>query len=210
MNEAILRFDGMFASGRQMTLHKGDRPESETEPLKQAYVRRGPLNRLMVRVFQFLAISLPGSQGLRVRLHRARGVKLGKNVFISLNVTLETEYPELIAIGDDTVLGIGVTVIAHFKEKRRGVRIGKECFIGPGSIILPDVQIGDGAVVTAGSVVTSSVPPMVVVQGNPAVPVARCGIPLGPETSLRDFSRRLKPFPGNASNVHTTAEPQSK
>ncbi len=44
----------------------------------------------------------------------------------------------------------------------------------------------------AGSVVTMSVPPMTVVQGNPAKQVARCGIPLGLETSRTAFMRQLK------------------
>jgi serine acetyltransferase len=61
-------------------------------------------------------------------------------------------------------------------------------------IILPNVVIGHGAVVTAGSVVTRSVPPMTVVQGNPAVPVARCGIPFTPTTTSKEFARRLKPL----------------
>lgn len=136
---------------------------------------------------------LPGGQNMRVWLHRARGVHLGKNVWISYNVVLETGFPQLITIDDDAFIGIGVIVIAHFKEARRGVRIGKRAFIGPGVIILPDVEIGDGAVVAAGSVVTTSVPPMTVVQGNPAVPVAKCGVPLWPDTPLREFSLKLKP-----------------
>jgi len=136
----------------------------------------------------------PGGQSLRVSLHRARGVTIGKNVWISYNVVLETAYPHLITIGDDVFVGIGTIVIAHFKESRRGVRIGKQAFIGPGVIILPDVEIGDGAVVTAGSVVTRSIPPMTVVQGNPAVPIAKCGVPLWPDTLLREFSRSLKPI----------------
>jgi acetyltransferase-like isoleucine patch superfamily enzyme len=144
---------------------------------------------------------LPGGQNLRVSLHRARGVNIGNNVWISSNVVLETAYPRLITIGDSAVIGIGVIVIAHFRESRRGVRIGKQVFIGPGAIILPDVEIGDGSVVTAGSVVTSSVPPMTVVQGNPAVPIAKCGVALCPDTSLQDFSRRLKPI----SHKHTDA-----
>jgi acetyltransferase-like isoleucine patch superfamily enzyme len=74
------------------------------------------------------------------------------------------------------------------------VKIGKQAFVGPGVIILPDVQIGEGAVVTAGSVVTSSVPAMTVVQGNPAVPIARCGVPLRPDTPVKEFSMRLKPI----------------
>lgn len=106
----------------------------------------------------------------------ARGVSIGKNVWISSNVVLETEYPKLITIDEGAFIGIGVIVIAHFRESRRGVRIGKQAFIGPGVIILPNVDIGEGAVVTAGSVVTSSIPVMTLVQENPAVPVAKCGV----------------------------------
>jgi len=137
---------------------------------------------------------LPGGQSLRVLLHRARGVNIGKNVWISLNVVLETESPNLITIEDSVFIGIGVIVIAHFRESRRGVRIGKQAFIGPGVIILPNVEIGEGAVVTAGSVVTSSVPAMTVVQGNPAVSIAKCGVPLEPNTPFMEFSMRLKPL----------------
>jgi serine acetyltransferase len=151
-----------------------------------------PFRGLINRFLQMATMSLPGGQNLRVSMHRARGVRIGRNVWISYNVILETACPELITIDDDVFIGIGVIVIAHFKESR-GVRIGKQAFIGPGVIILPDVEIGEGAVVTAGSVVTSSVPAMTVVQGNPAVPIARCGVPLWPDTSLKEFSRRLKP-----------------
>jgi len=153
------------------------------------------------------AMILPGGQNLRVSLHRARGVKIGKDVWISSNVVLETEFPKLITIGDSAFIGIGVIVIAHFKESRRGVRIGKQAFIGPGVIILPNVEIGDGAVVAAGSVVTNSVPAMTVVQGNPAVPIAKCGVPLWPDTPLMEFSIRLKPL---ASSVPDFKQPIEK
>lgn len=162
----------------------------------QRAIHENPVRGLLNRALQLLTLLLPGGQSLRVFLHRARGVHVGRNVWISYNVILETAYPELITIDDDSCIGIGVIVIAHFKETRRGVRIGKRVFVGPGAIILPDVEIGDGAVVTAGSVVTSSVPPMTVVQGNPAAPVAKCGVPLWPETPLKEFSKRLKPVSG--------------
>jgi acetyltransferase-like isoleucine patch superfamily enzyme len=153
------------------------------------------LRGLKIRVLQMLTMILPGGQNLRVSMHRARGVTIGKNVWISFNVILETGFPELITIEDSAFIGIGVIVIAHFKELHRGVRIGKQAFIGPGVVILPNVDIGDGAVVSAGSVVTSSVPAMTVVQGNPAVPIAMCCVPLWPDTPLKEFSRRLKPVP---------------
>ena len=153
------------------------------------------LRGLLNRILQMLTMLTPGGSTLRVWLHRARGVQIGRNVWISYNVILETAFPELITIDDDAFLGIGVIVIAHFKRAGRGVRIEKKAFVGPGAIILPDVKIGEGAVVTAGSVVTASIPPMTVVQGNPAVPIAKCGIPLQPEEVLmKDFLRQLRPI----------------
>jgi heptaprenylglycerol acetyltransferase len=158
-------------------------------------MKENPIRGFMNRILQMVTMTFPGGQSLRVSLHRARGVTIGRNVWISSNVVLETGFPELITIDDSAFIGIGVIVIAHFKESYRGVRIGKEVFIGPGVIILPDVEIGDGAVVTAGSVVTNSVPAMTVVQGNPAVPIAKCGVPLWPDTPLKEFSKRLRPCP---------------
>lgn len=151
---------------------------------------RGGLNRAL----QLLARLLPGAEGLRVALHRARGVKVGKGVWIGYDVILDTSRPWLITLEDACTLSMRVTVVAHFRGAT-GVTVGRNAFVGPGAIILPNVTIGEGAVVTAGSVVTRSVPPMTVVQGNPATPIAKCGIPLGaPSVTLEEFSRTLKPL----------------
>jgi acetyltransferase-like isoleucine patch superfamily enzyme len=162
------------------------------EPLKEVKenIFRGFRNRL----FQHLARILPGARSLRVSLHRWRGVHMGKDVWIGYDVILDTSRPFLITIEDRASLSMRVTVIAHFRETQ-GVRIEQDAFIGPGAIILPNVTIGRGAVVTAGSVVSQSVPPMTVVQGNPAVPIASCGIPLSSDVTLKEFSRRLRPLP---------------
>jgi len=145
------------------------------------------------RVFQHLARILPGARTLRVKLHRARGVHIGKDAWIGYDVVLDTSRPHLITIGDRASLGMRVTVIAHFRETH-GVNIEEDAFVGPGAIILPNVVVGRGAVVTAGSVVTKSVPPMTLVQGNPAVAIAKCGVPLTPDITLKEFSRRLTPL----------------
>jgi acetyltransferase-like isoleucine patch superfamily enzyme len=145
------------------------------------------------RFFQLLARALPGARTLRVMLHHMRGVRIGKRVWIGYDVILETSRPYLVTIEDDVSISMRVTVIAHFKETQ-GVKIEQGAFIGPGAIILPNVIVGHGAVVTAGSVVTRSVPAMTVVQGNPAVPVAKCGVPLKFDMTLKEFSRRLKPL----------------
>lgn len=146
------------------------------------------------RVFQALARSGPGAESLRVKLHRARGVHIGEGAFIGMDTIIETSKPDLVWIGDDVSIGMRVTIIAHFREMGK-VRIEDEAFIGPGSLILPGVTIGRGAVVTAGSVVTTSVPPMTLVQGNPATAVARCGVPLTMKRKLSEFNLKLKPLP---------------
>ena len=160
---------------------------------------RGFTNRLL----QHLARILPGAETLRVRLHRARGVHIGNKVWIGYDVILDTSRPYLITIEDGASIGMRVTVIAHFRESQ-GVKVEQDAFVGPGVIILPNVVVGRGAVVTAGSVVTKSVPPMTVVQGNPAVPVARCGTPLVPGITLKEFSRRLKPLAVSAPDAKQT------
>jgi serine acetyltransferase len=151
-----------------------------------------PLRGLFNRILQLLARVLPGARSLRLALHRWRGVRIGKDVWIGYDVILDTSRPFLITLEDGCILGMRVTVVAHFREST-GVKIERDAFIGPGAIILPNVVIGRGSVVTAGSVVTRSVPPMTVVQGNPAVPVAKCGIPLGHDVMLKEFTRLLQP-----------------
>ena len=53
-------------------------------------------------------------------------------------------------------------------SERRGITIGNDVWIGLGAKIMPGVNIGDGATVAAGAVVTKDVPPYTVVAGIPA------------------------------------------
>lgn len=56
-----------------------------------------------------------------------------------------------------------------FAERRADrVLIGNDVWIGHGVIVLPDVTVGDGAVLAAGAVVTKDVPPYTIVGGVPA------------------------------------------
>jgi acetyltransferase-like isoleucine patch superfamily enzyme len=106
---------------------------------------------------------------------------------------LETSHPQFIYIGDRVILSVRATIIAHFKFAS-GVHIEDDVFIGPGAIILPNLKIGRGAVVCAGSVVTTSVPAWTVVQGNPARPIARNSVPLGMGSpSMKKFLSHLRP-----------------
>ena len=156
------------------------------------------------RLLQLLAMLGPGQTNLRVLLHRWRGVKIGRSVHIGTNVIIETARPHWVSIGNNVIIGMRSTLIAHFElnpppdeaslDDHVSVHIMDDVFIGPGCLILPNVTIGRGAVVTAGSVVTRSVPPLTMVQGNPARPIAKCEIPLTFGTPYREFLMRIKPI----------------
>ena len=147
-----------------------------------------------IRLLQELAMHVPGGASIRVKLHRWRGVEIGRNVWIGYQVMLETGYPNLIHIGDNVFVSMRVTILAHFREQS-GVWIENGVFIGPCACILPNVRLGEGCVVTAGSVVTANVPPYTVVQGNPARVVAKSGVSLvGDKKTLREFQRQLSPI----------------
>jgi acetyltransferase-like isoleucine patch superfamily enzyme len=144
----------------------------------------------------------PGSAAMRVKLHRWRGVKIGQRVHIGTDVLLETAYPQWVSIGNGVQIGLRSTIIAHLhglaprKTEHDGyvsVRIEDDANIGAGVIVLPNVTIGHGAVVTAGSVVSRSVAPLYMVQGNPARPIAKCGIPLTWNTTMKEFFSKLEP-----------------
>jgi acetyltransferase-like isoleucine patch superfamily enzyme len=156
------------------------------------------------RFLQILAYLAPGESTLRVWLHRLRGVQIGSDLHIGMATLIETSFPEWVFIGNHVTIGMRTTIIAHMlglpprqggkSEKYVSVRIEDEAFVGPGVVILPNVTIGRGSVVTAGSVVTRSVPAMTMVQGNPAKPIGHCGVALLWGTSIKEFYAKLRPL----------------
>ncbi|NMD68898.1 acyltransferase [Bacillus sp. DNRA2] len=98
-------------------------------------------------------------------------MKVGKQTAFALMVFPDVMFPEMISVGDNTIIGFNTTILAHeylIKEYRLGpVVIGNEVMIGANSTILPGVTIGDGAIVAAGSLVHKDVPKGAFVGGNP-------------------------------------------
>ena len=96
-------------------------------------------------------------------LYRMIGVKVGKNASVGLGVMLDVFFPEQIEIGDNVVIGYNTTVLGHeflVREWRIGrVVIEKDVTIGANCTILPGVIIGEGATVSAMSLVNRDIPP---------------------------------------------------
>ena len=100
----------------------------------------------------------------------------GKFVYANFNLTLVDDTH--IFVGDNTMFGpnviiatAGHPVLPRLREKgyqyNMPVKIGKNCWLGAGVIVLPGVTIGDNTVIGAGSVVTKDIPSGVVAYGNP-------------------------------------------
>ncbi len=104
-----------------------------------------------------------------------KNIKIGKNVFI--NACCRFQDQGGIEIGDGSLIGHNTTIATlnhDFNPLKRQnltpspVKIGKNVWIGSDCTILPGVEIGDGAIIGAGSVVTKSVPKNTIAVGNPA------------------------------------------
>ena len=100
----------------------------------------------------------------------------GDGVYANFNLTLVDDTH--IYVGDKTMLGPNVVlasaahpILPELREVQYQynlpVRIGRNCWLGAGVIVLPGVSIGDNTVVGAGSVVTKDLPANVVAVGNP-------------------------------------------
>ena len=83
--------------------------------------------------------------------------ELGENVNIGSNVSFYTDSHDY----NDPYFRASVSKVG-------GIKVGNRAWIGPNAIILHGVQIGEGAVIAAGAVVTKDVPPFTVVGGIPA------------------------------------------
>lgn len=137
------------------------------------YIFKRVTNNLYHIAAQFVPVNK-----LRVVLHKLRGVQISKNVRIGANVWIDEAYPEYVTLESYSALAIGCKVLAHsippkyhkdrFESYVAPVYIKKGVWVGAYSIILAGVTIGEGSVISTGSVVTQDIPPFSIARGNPA------------------------------------------
>ncbi|KMQ04078.1 acyltransferase [Bacillus cereus] len=98
-------------------------------------------------------------------------MKVGKKTSFALMVMPDIMFPEKITVGENSIIGYNTTLLAHeylIREYRLGeIVIGNKVMIGANVTILPGVKIGDGATVSAGTLVHRDVPSGAFVGGNP-------------------------------------------
>lgn len=119
---------------------------------------------------------------VRARLWRSMGCRVGKNVCIGHTVAVDIGNTNLVVIEDEVIITNGCTILCHRRDMKgykkgdnayrlpyiyRSVILKKRCQIGMGSIIMPGVTVGEGAIVGARSVVTKDVPAWTIAAGSP-------------------------------------------
>jgi acetyltransferase-like isoleucine patch superfamily enzyme len=143
-------------------------------------IRIGSFRKFMNRIWYILGYFGPGNK-LRVFANRARGVKIGKNVFIDAFVHIDTAVPSLVKIEDNVKLSVGVKIFAHnsvFQDINprdpiiiSPVLIKKRAQLAPNVIVLEGVTIGENSIIGTSAVVNKDIPNGMIAVGIPAKPI---------------------------------------
>ncbi|MEW6663019.1 MAG: acyltransferase [Bacillota bacterium] len=137
---------------------------------------RGRLAGFWRVVWNFLVIQLvrilPSLRMKNWCLRCLLGMKVGRHASVGLMVMFDIFLPHYTTIGEDAILGYNCTILCHEflpREYRIGrVEIGPGAHIGANTTVLAGVKIGEGAVVSACSLVNRDIPPYTFAGGVPA------------------------------------------
>jgi maltose O-acetyltransferase len=172
LHEELVGMDGRAVLGHLLI---APIPPGAASRLRARLLRLAGL-RIGDRTLLMASFSLIGGRG------SWRNLTIGADCFINQGCVFDATAP--IDIGDNVNFGQGVLVTTSSHRiggpERRGgllepepVRIGAGAWLASRVIVLPGVEIGEGAVVCAGAVVTRSVPPNTMVGGVPAREIRR-------------------------------------
>lgn len=140
-------------------------------------------HKLLMNMMDWAILEPINPRKLRPALLRAMGAKVGKDVYIGAKVFVDMSHADLIEIGDHTHITNRTVLLCHKHDLSNycvgddyaelpymygKIVIGKGCSTGTDSIIMPGVNIGDGAIIGAGSLVTKDIPAWTIAVGRPA------------------------------------------
>ncbi len=151
------------------------------------------------RILKLMAKFVPG-YNLRARLLRIAGYHIGSPVYIGEDlIIVDSQYQKpQVFIGNEVTIAQRVTLITSsgapdskdvyriFGSDKGPINIEDGVWIGAGVIILPNITIGQSAIIGSGAVVTKNVPPFTVVVGIPAHPIKRFSPETGEIYDLRE------------------------
>ena len=137
------------------------------------------LNYLVIHACKHLP-----SLALKRWIFKRLGMNLGENVTIASGATVDYFFPELIEIGENTIVGMDSMILTHeflHDQFRTGpVKIGRNCLIGARSTVLAGVTLGDHTTVGAMSLVHRGTAPNSFVAGVPIRQIGDVSTQVGP------------------------------
>lgn len=142
------------------------------------------------KLLKLIAKDIPGN-GLRKSLLRMCGYVIGDSVYLGEDIIIIDDLDDTqlsLSIGDRSAISPRVTFVLHtqpnesrivpYVNSHKGsITVASDAWIGTGAVILPNVTIGEGAVVGANSLVTKNVAPYTVVGGVPAHKIKDVNVP---------------------------------
>lgn len=105
-------------------------------------------------------VSIGNNSGIGVNCQLLGPINIGNNVMMGPEVIIYTRNHRF----DQIDIPMNLQGFQDYKP----VSIGNDVWIGARVIILPGVNVGDGAILAAGAIVTKNVEPYTIVGGNPA------------------------------------------
>jgi acetyltransferase-like isoleucine patch superfamily enzyme len=122
----------------------------------------------MIKLREFIRlIFITMRHWLFTRLYK---MDIDKTARISFGTILDKTFPQVIHIGEESYLASGAIMFSHdfARALKTHTYLGKRCFVGANTIIMPGIKIGNEVIVGSGAIVTKDVPSNSIVAGNPA------------------------------------------
>jgi len=157
------------------------------------------ITKIKKKLLKLMAKNYPGN-GVRKWLLRRCNYQIGRDVYIGEDLIIIDDlgdYTRELFIGERVSIAPRVTLVLHTQpneariakyvnSKKGKIVIEDDAWLGTGAVILPDIVIGEGAVVGANSVVTKSVPAYTIVGGVPARKIREIEVPWRDRSVLDD------------------------
>jgi maltose O-acetyltransferase len=147
------------------------------------------MRAVLKKVLKLLVKHMPMYQ-LRAAILRWCGYVVGKNAYVGEDLLIIDEPSDrgMVTIGDRVAISPRVTLVVSSRPnfsmtapyvpvKHGSIVIENDVWLGTGVVVLPNITIGEGAVVGANSLVTKDVRPYTIVGGSPARLIREVSVP---------------------------------
>lgn len=166
-----------YGGGQETNLRKYFKSGEESHSMNSFIYALYRLKNYLCFILAYIA----PSNKIRVKLNRWKGVNIADGAYIGMFVMIDNAHPDYVYIEENVAINAGCMLITHLNPmihfrrtvlaKADPIVIKKGSMIGVRAILNPGVEIGEYAMVSAGSVVYSSVESKTIVRGNPATKI---------------------------------------